>query len=259
MKPQDIEDLLTALSRGELTVAKAVGELRSLPFKDLAIAKPDNHRQLRRGIPEAIFCKGKSQEQIYKIFLYQAELAGPEGFVMATRARPMHFRQIEESLAGVEYFPEAGILFYGQAMERREESVIVILSAGSSDIPVAEEAAVTARLLGNRVVSIHDVGVSGLHRLLAYEQAISSATVLIVVAGMDGALPGVVSGLTSAPLIAVPTSRGYGASFGGLAALLNMLNCCSPGVSVVNIDNGYGAACSATLINRKILSKKDTL
>ncbi len=253
MKRQNIENLLTDLLRGERKVSEVLEKLESLPFEDLGIAKPDNHRQLRRGMTEAIFCRGKSSEQISKVFLYQANLEGSDGFVMATRAKPRHFRQIKESLPDIKYFREAEILFYGQPVPCREESSLSILTAGTSDISVAEEAAVTAELLGNRVSRIYDVGVSGLVRLLSYQKEIRSATVLIVVAGMDGALPGVVSGLTSAPIIAVPTSRGYGASFMGVAALLNMLNCCSPGVSVVNIDNGYGAACSATLINRKIL------
>jgi NCAIR mutase (PurE)-related protein len=238
---------MEAVQAGEITPGAACDRLKILPFEDLGYAKVDHHRSLRTGMPEVIYAKGKTAEQVAGIF---ASLAASGVNVLATRATQEQF----EAVAGVE--PRA--IFHGLAscitLHQRAypepSGKIGVVCAGTSDLPVAEEARVTAELMGNRVERIADVGVAGLHRLLAQRASLQEASVLIVCAGMEGALPSVVGGMVGVPVIAVPTSVGYGASFGGLAALLGMLNSCSPNVTVVNIDNGFGAAYVATLINR---------
>jgi NCAIR mutase (PurE)-related protein len=247
-----IEALLTEVHEGRTAVSDALERLRDLPFEDLGFAKLDHHRALRTGMPEVIFAAGKTPSQVALIFSRMA-LAG--GNVLATRASVEMYeavRALEPSgrEPRAEYHETARAITLSQSPAAPGKGVICVVCAGTSDLPVAEEAAVTARLMGNTVELIADVGVAGIHRLLAQKQSLQSARVLIVCAGMEGALPTVVAGLVNAPVLAVPTSVGYGASFGGVAALLGMLNTCSPNVSVVNIDNGFGAACIASLINR---------
>jgi NCAIR mutase (PurE)-related protein len=221
--------------------------LRGLPFEDLGFAKLDHHRALRTGMPEVIFAAGKTPEQVATIF---ARMAHAGGNVLATRVSRECFDAVAAAEPRAEYQATARAITLAQAETTPGKGTVAVVCAGTSDLPVAEEAAITARLMGNSVELIADVGVAGIHRLLAQRTSLQSARVLIVCAGMEGALPTVVGGLVYAPVIAVPTSVGYGASFGGVAALLGMLNTCSPNVCVVNIDNGFGAACIATLINR---------
>jgi len=252
MDRTQIETLLKDVSEGRTAVNDALERLRDLPFEDIGFAKVDHHRALRTGMPEVIFSAGKTPAQVAQIF---AIMARHGGNVLATRASADMYRAVREleeeghePLA--EYHEMARCITLTQAHATPGKGTIAVVCAGTSDLPVAEEAAVTARLMGNTVELIADVGVAGIHRLLAQKTSLQSARVLIVCAGMEGALPTVVAGLVNAPVLAVPTSVGYGASFGGVAALLGMLNTCSPNVSVVNIDNGFGAACIASLINR---------
>ena len=240
--------LLEALRSGEVTVEEALAQLRRLPFADLGFARVDLHRALRVGAAEAVFCQGKTVEQVVAIV---GRLAQAHANVLATRAAPEVFEAILAAGLAAEYHPKARIVVVNREPQEGV-GLIVVLSAGTADEAVAEEAAVTCEVLGNRVERIYDVGVAGLHRLLEHYPLMQEANVLIVVAGMEGALPSVVGGLVDRPVIAVPTSVGYGASFGGIAALLAMLNSCAPGVSVVNIDNGFGAAQQANLINKLI-------
>jgi len=241
-----IEALLNDVREGRTGVDQALDRLRNLPFEDMGFAKLDHHRALRTGMPEVIFAAGKTTSQVAEIFSRMA-LAG--GNVLATRAS----REIYEAVSVLEpraaFHETARAITLAQVPAVPGKATIGVVCAGTSDLPVAEEAVVTARLMGNTVELIADVGVAGIHRLLAQKVSLQSARVLIVCAGMEGALPTVVGGLVNAPVLAVPTSVGYGASFGGVAALLGMLNTCSPNVSVVNIDNGFGAACIASLIN----------
>ena len=247
MDGAQIEALLTEVRDGRRAVADALERLRDLPFEDLGFAKLDHHRALRTGMPEVIFAEGKTPAQVAKIF---AHMAGAGGNVLATRASRETFAAVHEAEARAKYHETARAITLTQTAGVPGKGTICVVCAGTSDLPVAEEAAITARLMGNQVELIADVGVAGIHRLLAQKDSLQSARVLIVCAGMEGALPTVVAGLVNAPVLAVPTSVGYGASFGGVAALLGMLNTCSPNVSVVNIDNGFGAACIASLINR---------
>jgi NCAIR mutase (PurE)-related protein len=251
MDRTQIETLLNEVREGRTEVNDALDRLRDLPFEDIGFAKLDHHRALRTGMPEVIFASGKSPAQVAQIFVRMA-LHG--GNVLATRASADMFRAVRELEADqeprAEYHETARCITLTQSPAAPGKGTIAVVCAGTSDLPVAEEAAVTARLMGNAVELIADVGVAGIHRLLAQRTSLQSARVLIVCAGMEGALPTVVAGLVNAPVLAVPTSVGYGASFGGVAALLGMLNTCSPNVSVVNIDNGFCAACNASLINR---------
>ena len=246
MNPHQIEALLNEVREGSLDVSAALARLRTLPFEDLGFAKLDHHRALRTGMPEVIFAQGKSSEQVAAIF---ARMAQAGGNVLATRAARAAYEAVFAAEPRAIYHETARAITLTQAPVPAGKGIIGVVCAGTSDLPVAEEAAVTARILGNEVEVVADVGVAGLHRLLAQQNALSSARVLVVCAGMEGALPTVVGGLVQAPVIAVPTSVGYGASLGGVAALLGMLNTCAPNVSVVNIDNGFGAACIASLIN----------
>jgi NCAIR mutase (PurE)-related protein len=247
MDGAQMEALLTAVREGKTDVSEALDRLRNLPFEDMGFAKLDHHRALRTGMPEVIFASGKTDEQVAKIF---ARMAAAGGNVLATRASRVCFEAVVVAEPRAEYHETAKCITLSQASAVVGKGTVAVVCAGTSDLPVAEEAAVTARLMGNTVELIADVGVAGIHRLLAQRESLQSARVLIVCAGMEGALPTVVGGLVNAPVIAVPTSVGYGASFGGVAALLGMLNTCSPNVCVVNIDNGFGAASIATLINR---------
>ncbi len=241
-----IEALLVALSEGRASVNEAMERLRNLPFEELGFAKVDHHRALRTGVPEAIYAAGKTTAQVAEIFLRMAQAGGN---VLVTRASREVYEAVHAAEPRAEFHETARAITLTQAPQIPGKGMIAVVCAGTSDLPVAEEAAVTARLMGNTVKLIADVGVAGIHRLLACKDALQTARVLIVCAGMEGALPTVVGGLVNAPVLAVPTSVGYGASFGGVAALLGMLNTCAPNVSVVNIDNGFGAACIASLIN----------
>ena len=241
-----LESLLNEVREGRTGVNDALDRLKDLPFEDMGFAKVDHHRSLRTGMPEVIFASGKTTAQVAAIF---ARMAQAGGNVLATRASEEMFEAVRAVVPAAEHHAAARCITLAQTAAPAGKGTIAVVCAGTSDLPVAEEAAVTARLMGNTVELIADVGVAGIHRLLAQKASLQSARVLIVCAGMEGALPTVVGGLVNAPVLAVPTSVGYGASFGGVAALLGMLNTCSPNVCVVNIDNGFGAACIASLIN----------
>jgi pyridinium-3,5-biscarboxylic acid mononucleotide synthase len=247
---KELQDLLDAVARGELDTATAhrrlMDALRASPFEDLGFARVDHHRSLRQGFPEVVLGIGKTPAQIAGV---AAEIAGRGSSLLVTRASAAAFDAVRHVVPGATYHAEAAIISLRQQDITPGKGTIVVAAAGTSDISVAEEAAITAELMGNDVTRLYDVGVAGLHRILGERVRLASARVVIVVAGMEGALPSVVAGLISAPVIAVPTSVGYGASFGGIAALLGMLNSCSSGVSVVNIDNGFGAGNIASLIN----------
>ncbi len=255
MEIEQLKQLLERLQKSEITVDQAIEKLRHLPFEDLGFACLDHHRQIRRGFPEVIYCAGKSTEHIIEIF---SALAEKGNNVLATRAE----EDIFEALAKTNKFPNARYEKLAKAivLEQKQiepsKTVLPIVTAGTADLPVATEAKVTAEIMGQRAEIICDVGVAGLHRLLRHVENLQKANVIIVVAGMEGALASVVGGMVDCPVIAVPTSIGYGASFGGVAALLTMLNSCASGVTVVNIDNGFSAAVTATMINRKIEETK---
>jgi NCAIR mutase (PurE)-related protein len=249
---KQLQELIEKVANGDLEPAAAYAlileELRAQPFEDLGFARVDHHRSLRQGFPEVVLGLGKTPAQIAAI---SAEIASRGSTLLVTRATPAAFEAVLERLPDAIYHADANIIALPQADVARGKGTIVIAAAGTADLPVAEEAARTAELMGNDVCRLYDVGVAGLHRLLGERARLASAQVIIVVAGMEGALPSVVSGLVSVPVIAVPTSVGYGASFGGVAALLGMLNSCASGVAVVNIDNGFGAGQMAAMINRK--------
>lgn len=246
MSEDKLRHILTQVQRGQLDVEEAVAALSTLPYENLGFARLDYHRTLRTGFPEVVFCQGKTPGQVARIVEKLVQTGVP---VLATRATPEVYRAVYRVEKRARYYREARVITVKTRDETRP-GVILVVSAGTSDIPVAEEAAITVEMAGYRVERLYDVGVAGLHRLLDQEERLRSADVIIVVAGMDGALPSVVKGLTPRPVIAVPTSVGYGASFGGLAALLAMLNSCAPGIGVVNIDNGFGAAALADAILR---------
>jgi hypothetical protein len=246
MDRHQIEALLNEVRQGHSSVDEALDRLRDLPFEDLGFAKLDHHRALRTGMPEVIFASGKTAPQVAQIFAHMAQAGGN---VLATRASREAFGAVAAIEPRAEYHETARAITLTQAAAAPGKGTVCVVCAGTSDLPVAEEAAVTSRLMGNTTELIADVGVAGIHRLLAQKHSLQTARVLVVCAGMEGALPTVVAGLVNAPVMAVPTSVGYGASFGGLAALLGMLNSCAPNVSVVNIDNGFGAACIASWIN----------
>lgn len=249
MDPASLKQLLQAVQSGQLSIDAAQQRLLHLPFENLGFAHVDHHRHLRQGFPEVILAAGKSLEQLAAIL---GSLTGRASQILITRLDPEKAASLMEVYAEAVYHPASKVMTFGLAAAvNRGRGLILVISAGTSDVPVAEEALLTARIMGNEVESIYDVGVAGLHRLLAYQDRFQEATVFVVVAGMEGALPSVVGGLVSRPVIAVPTSIGYGASFGGVAALLGMLNSCASGVAVVNIDNGFGAGYMASLINRK--------
>jgi pyridinium-3,5-biscarboxylic acid mononucleotide synthase len=243
-----IRNLLEQVADGRLSPAQALQHLRHLPFEDLGFARIDNHRNLRRDIPEVVFGAGKTVQQIVKIG-QRMSAAGVN--LMVTRLDSAKAAAVRRRLRKFAYRADARIgILLREIPEPRGDGVILVVTAGTSDIPVAEEAAVSAEFFGNRVERLYDVGVAGLHRLTSQLTMLEAATVIIVVAGMEGALPSVVAGLVGKPVIGVPTSVGYGVAFGGLAPLLGMLNSCAGGLTVVNIDNGFGAALAATLINR---------
>jgi pyridinium-3,5-biscarboxylic acid mononucleotide synthase len=250
MNESQLQILLDQVASGATDAASArlqlLDALRARPFDDLGFARVDHHRAIRQGFPEVILGLGKTPAQVAAI---AAEIVGKGSTLLVTRATGAAYEAVRSVVPGAAYYPDASIITFRQQDIAAGHGTILIVAAGTSDLPVAEEAARTAELMGNCTERLYDVGVAGLHRLLGERARLQSARVIIVVAGMEGALPSVVSGLVSAPVIAVPTSVGYGASFGGLAALLGMLNSCASGVSVVNIDNGFGAANIASLIN----------
>jgi pyridinium-3,5-biscarboxylic acid mononucleotide synthase len=244
---ESIRKLFEQVRKGKLSPDDAVQRLRHLPFEDLGFAKVDHHRRLRAGMPEVIFGQGKTPAQLAQIF---GRLAEHGGNVLATRASRKQFAAVKKKLRKAEYQELAQAIVLHRDRKKYGKGIIAVVSAGTSDIPVAEEAVVTAEVMGNDVEHLYDVGVAGIHRLLANRETLARARVVIVCAGMEGALPSVVGGLVGVPVIAVPTSVGYGAAFKGVAALLGMMNSCASNVSVVNIDNGFGAGYVASLINR---------
>ena len=243
-----LHELLTRVQNGALDVDQALDQLKTLPYEDLGFARVDHHRALRKGFPEVIFGQGKTVRQIVEI---AQRLVANGHHALITRLDEQKAQEVRTALPTLRYYVDGRVGAFGEPpLPLPGQGTILVISAGTADIPVSEEAAVTAELMGNRVDRLYDVGVAGLHRLLSSVEKLRTASVLIVVAGMEGALPSVIGGLVDRPVIAVPTSIGYGASFNGLAALLAMLNSCAAGVTVVNIDNGFGAAAAATLINR---------
>jgi len=247
LKPDDIRELFQQVRRGKLTPDEAVARLRHLPFEDLDFAKVDHHRAVRAGFPEVVLAEGKTAKQVATIF---SRLARHESSVLATRATEEQFAAVRRVVRKAEYRELGRAIVLERDRTKYGKGKIVVVSAGTGDIPVAEEAVVTAEVMGNDVEHVYDVGVAGIHRLLAHRDRLFAARVVIVCAGMEGALPSVVGGMVRVPVIAVPTSIGYGAAFKGLAALLGMMNSCASNVSVVNIDNGFGAGYVAALINR---------
>jgi NCAIR mutase (PurE)-related protein len=248
MDIRKLEDLLKKVKSGKITLDKALAELKSLPFEDLGFTKIDHHRSLRKGFPEVIWGEGKTSGQILPII---KQLMRKGQNILVTRLEEKKAKAIRKVFPKSQYYPVSKVLTHlTHSVKSEGKGTILVITAGTTDIPVAEEALVTSRFMGNRVEAIYDVGVAGIHRLLSERERLEGARVLIVVAGMEGALPSVVGGLVDRPVIAVPTSIGYGTSFGGITALLAMLNSCASGVAVVNIDNGFGAGYMASLINR---------
>ncbi len=248
MDVRKIEDLLNAVKSGKTPVEKALQQLKTLPFEDLGFTRIDHHRSLRKGFPEVIWGEGKTSNQILSI-LKQLKAKGQN--VLITRLEEGKAKVIQNSFPKSRYYAGSKVLIYlTKPVKVVGKGTVLVVTAGTTDIPVAEEAVITAQIMGNRVDMLYDVGVAGIHRLLAEREKLEAAHVLIVVAGMEGALPSVVAGLVGRPVIAVPTSVGYGTSFGGITALLAMLNSCASGVAVVNIDNGFGAGYIASLMNR---------
>ena len=247
MNVKEIEKLLKGVKTGQTSIEEALTILKDFPYTDLGFARIDNHREIRTGYPEIIYCAGKTVEQVKEIF---SVMSAKENNVIGTRANIEMYEAVEGILADAVYYPMARIISLQKKKPVTPESRIAVITAGTSDMPVAEEAAITAELLGNKVLRIYDAGVAGIHRLVDKLPEIRSCRVIIVIAGMEGALASVVGGLVDKPVIAVPTSVGYGANFGGISALLAMLTSCSTGVTVVNIDNGFGAGFSASMINK---------
>jgi NCAIR mutase (PurE)-related protein len=247
MNAKEVEKLLKDVKKGETSIEDALEILKNFPYTDLGFARIDHHREMRTGYPEIIYCAGKSVEQVREIFRVMSE---KESNVIGTRANYEMYEAVRSILTDAVYYPVARIISLQKKKPKVPESRIAIITAGTSDMPVAEEAAVTAELLGNNVLKIYDAGVAGIHRLVDKLPEIRNCRVIIVIAGMEGALASVVGGLVDKPVIAVPTSVGYGANFGGISALLAMLTSCSTGVTVVNIDNGFGAGFAASMINK---------
>lgn len=246
MDKKKIIELLKKIKTGKISIEDGFLKLKRLPYEDLGFAKVDHHRVLRAGLPEVIFCPGKRIEQIEAIF---KRLAKENKKLLLTRADEKIFQRIKKISRNARYNPLARAVFLEEKLSPRE-GLVAVVSAGTADIPCAEEAAVTAEVFGSRVEKVYDVGVAGIHRLLDCFEKISASRCIVVLAGMDGVLPSVIGGLASCPVIAVPTSIGYGANFNGIAPLLTMLNSCAPNVSVVNVNNGFGAGYIAALINR---------
>ena len=249
MNKKDLRELLEKVRSNQVDIETALNSLKDLPYKDIGLARVDNHRSLRNGFPEVIYCERKSLEEIKAII---TEMLKSNNNILASRASQEIFEMVKEIAPDAIYHPRPKMIFIKQQELEETNSKILVVSGGTSDMPVAEEAAVTAEALGNKVDRLYDVGVAGIHRLLGSLDKLDQASVIIAVAGMEGALASVVGGLVDKPVIAVPTSVGYGANFGGVSALLTMLNSCASGVGVVNIDNGFGAAYLASTINLQI-------
>ncbi|HLN56318.1 MAG TPA: nickel pincer cofactor biosynthesis protein LarB [Bacteroidales bacterium] len=247
MNAKEVEKLLTEVKNGDTSIEKALESLKNFPYTDLGFARIDHHREMRTGYPEIIYCAGKTVDQVKEIFRI---MSLRENNVIGTRANKEMFEAVKEATSEAVFYPVARIISYQKKKPECPPTSIAVITAGTSDMPVAEEAAITAELLGNNVVRIFDAGVAGIHRLVDKLPDIRKCRVIIVIAGMEGALASVVGGLVDKPVIAVPTSVGYGANFGGISALLAMLTSCSTGVTVVNIDNGFGAGFSASMINK---------
>ncbi|HYA98011.1 MAG TPA: nickel pincer cofactor biosynthesis protein LarB [Methylomirabilota bacterium] len=250
MHEADLRAILQAVRARKLAPDKAVERLKHLPFEDLDFAKVDHHRALRQGHAEVILAQGKTPAQVAEIAGAMLRARGSHHNILITRADSRIFAAVRRASRAAKFHPLSRLITIERSPAVHGKGLVLVVSAGTSDIPVAEEALLTARMLGNRAGHLYDVGVAGIHRLLEHRKKLAAARVIICVAGMEGALPSVVGGLVSVPVIAVPTSIGYGASFGGVAALLGMLNSCASNVTVVNIDNGFGAACVASCINR---------
>lgn len=247
MDTKMLVDVLESFRNGELSLEKAVEQLTILPYEDLGFAKIDHHRKIRQGFPEVVYCQGKTIEQVTTIM---QRLAEQNGNILATRATPEMYAAVQAVLPDAQYCNIARVITVQREEPKCDEQrYVLVMTAGTADMPVAEEAAMTAEIMGNKVKRVYDVGVAGIHRLLAQQEVMQQANVIIVIAGMEGALASVVGGMVAKPVIAVPTSTGYGANFQGLAALLSMLNSCAAGVAVVNIDNGFGAGRLASIIN----------
>ncbi len=251
MNKEFIQKILQDVEQGKISAQDAYKKLKDLPFKDLGFAKIDFHREIRRGFPETIFCKGKSPQQVLKIM---KEMYGKTN-ILATKASSEVIDIIEKDFPDADIYRDSGIIFIGKYPDKKKGRVVVI-SAGTSDIPIAMESVILLKASGVEVDTIFDIGVSGIHRIAEFKDIIRKANIIIAVAGMDGVLPTVIAGLFSVPVIAVPTSIGYGASFSGITPLLTMLNSCAPGVAVVNIDNGYGAGYLAALFLRGVYNEK---
>jgi hypothetical protein len=251
MDREKLRKLLGDVKAGRTGIDDALRALKSFPYQDLGYAKIDTHRDLRRGFPEVILCKGKTIEQIENITASLSEA----DFIMATKADKKAFRAIKKVRKDAVYYETAKIVLVGKNRKKKSDKTILVVTAGTSDVPIAEEAAITAEIMGNAVDRVYDIGVAGVHRLFGSKEKLFNANVIIVVAGMEGALASIIGGMVDCPVIAVPTSVGYGSSFEGLAALLSMLNCCAPGVVTVNIDNGFGAGYFASFINQ--MGKKE--
>jgi NCAIR mutase (PurE)-related protein len=248
MDVRALKEFIEKIKDGTIGVDEALARLKDLPYEDIGFASIDHHRALRKGFPEVIYGRGKKAEEIIEII---GKMVEKEENILVTKLTDDKARIIREQFPQGEYFPNSKVFTLEvRPAEKRGKGKILVITAGTSDIPVAEEAAITAKFMGNDVETIVDVGVSGIHRILGKRDALMEASVIVVVAGMEGALPSIVGGLVDKPVIAVPTSTGYGAGFGGLSALLGMLNSCASGVTVVNIDNGFGAGYAASLINR---------
>ena len=250
MNSEEILKLLKSVGQGKLTPEAGVERLKHLPFEDLGVAKVDHHRALRQGYAEVIFGKGKAPAHVADIVRAMLRHRDSRHNILITRADKKIFTAVKRVGRSAKFHPVSGAITIERDSTIRGKGTVLVVSAGTSDIPVAEEALLTARVMGNRADHLYDVGVAGIHRLLEHRSELTKARLIICIAGMEGALPSVVGGLVAVPVIAVPTSVGYGASFGGIAALLGMLNSCASNVTVVNIDNGFGAACVASCINR---------
>jgi len=250
MRSEEILKLLKSVEQGKLSSDAAIERLRHLPFEDIGFAKVDHHRALRQGYAEVIFGKGKTPSQVAEIVRTMLRQQGSQQNILVTRADAKTYSAVKRTNRRAKFHSLSGVITIDRNHDIIGKGTILVVSAGTSDIPVAEEALLTAHVMGNRVEHLYDVGVAGIHRLLDHRTMLTDARVIICIAGMEGALPSVVGGLVAVPVIAVPTSTGYGASFGGVTALLGMLNSCASNVTVVNIDNGFGAACVASCINR---------
>ena len=259
MDPATLGQLLASVADGTMSLSEAQARLSDLPYAEVAaggtpVARVDHHRELRTGYPEVVFCQGKTPQQVKAI---ARDILDHGAVMLGTRASAGHYQAVAQVASDARYFEDASILLVDRRTERPAIGHIVVASAGTADSAVAEEAAVCAEVMGDRVTRLFDVGVAGIHRLLAVREELGSANVIIAVAGMEGALPSLIAGLVKVPVVAVPTSVGYGAHFGGVAPLLTMLNSCAPGIGVVNIDNGYGAAALASRINRAAVAGSD--